>query len=135
MASRYRSGVTVDEPSAVVHSILEALQAAAETHEADAFLDLLTEDAVLVGTAAANLDRPAVETYLQAVAGADGTVRWRFDTVQVVDARPDAVTFVAVGTVGWDGGEEPNRFRLTGLIVREAVRWRLRLFHGSVPQE
>jgi len=123
-----------DDPLAVAHSILGAIQAAAEAHDAEALLGLFTEDAVLVGTVAANLDRPAVEAYLHAVVGQDDTIRWNYETVQVVDSSNDTLTFVGVGLVGWDEDDETDRFRLTCLVVRESAGWRIRLFHGSVPQ-
>ena len=131
----YPPRVSDESPLAVAQSLLEQLQRAVETHELGVVLDLLTADAVVLGTAAENLERPEIEAYLGAVVAEQATITWHYDTVRVVDARPDAVTFVALGSVGWDDDEdERDPFRLTCLAVRDAGRWRLRLFHGSVPQ-
>ena len=123
-----------DAPLDVARSVLEELQDAFATHDLAVVLDLLTADAVVVGTAAANLDRPELEAYLGAIVDEEATIEWHYDTVRVVDARSDAVTFVALGNVGWDDEDERDAFRLTALAVRDSGRWRLRLFHGSVPQ-
>ena len=125
--------MTAETPEAVARSILAAIQAAADAHDPAALLDLLTDDAVLVGTAAANLERPAVEAYVEGVFSLDETIRWSYDEIRVVDARQGAVTFVAIGSVGLSD-EAPEAFRLTCLAVQAAGHWRLRLFHGSVPQ-
>ena len=123
-----------DDAQAVARSLLESIQAAASAHDKAALLDLFTDDGMLLGTAAANLDRDAVERYVDLVLGIDETITWIYDDVRVVDAREGAVTFVGIGTAGFDDGDEPDPFRLTCLAVLDGERWRLRLFHGSVPQ-
>lgn len=99
-------------------------------------LALFTEDAALLGTAAANLDREAVSDYLALVLDQTGYVRWDWEEVAVVDSRAGAVTFVALGSVRMEDdpdNDAPAPIRLTCLMVEESERWRLRLFHGSIP--
>jgi len=120
-----------------VRALLEDLQAAVRAKDLAATLELFTEDAALLGTAAANLDRTAVTGYLARVFDQPGYVLWDWRTVSVVDARPGALTFVALGVVslaGDPGGRASDPVRLTCLAVDDGERWRLRVFHGSVPQ-
>ena len=120
-----------------VRSLLSDLQRAVRAKDHAAVLDLFTEDAALLGTAAANLDREAVSSYVARVFDQTGYVHWEWDTVTVLDARPGAVTFVALGTVSLAGDPDDDSrdpIRLTCLAVEDGERWRLRLFHGSVPQ-
>jgi uncharacterized protein (TIGR02246 family) len=119
-----------------VHELLDDLQSAVRAKDHAAVLDLFTEDAVLLGTAAANLDRDAMSGYLARVFDQTGYVHWEWDTVAVLDARPGAVTFVALGTVSVAGDPveaSSDPVRLTCLAIEDDDRWRLRLFHGSVP--
>ena len=119
----------------LAQGILNDLQSAATAHDLPAMLDLLTEDIVLLGSAAASLDRDAATAYVEQVLAYEYPLLWEFETVRVIDSRPEAVTFVALGSVGFDGPDEPrDPFRLTCLAVDEGDRWRLRHFHGSVPQ-
>ena len=115
-------------------ALLDDLQAAATAQDVARTLDLFTEDAVLLGTAAANLDRHEISSYLARVFDQPHGIRWEFEVVRVVDSRPGVVTFVALGTVGFDGPDESrDPFRLTCLAVDDGDRWRLRHFHGSIP--
>jgi uncharacterized protein (TIGR02246 family) len=118
-------------------TLLASLQAAVRDKDAAATLAHFTHDATLVGTAAANLDRPAIEGYVETVFAQSGYVHWEWDMVTVVDERPGAFTFLALGTVGLDDGSPDaprDAFRLTCLAVDETDAWRIRVFHGSVPQ-
>jgi uncharacterized protein (TIGR02246 family) len=120
----------VDRPQ----TLLGELQAAAAGQDLPRMLDLFTSDAVVLGTAAANLDRTSIEEYIARLFEHPYVVGWDFETVKVVDSREGAITFVALGTVGFVGSGEPREaFRLTCLAVDDGDRWRLRLFHGSIP--
>jgi ketosteroid isomerase-like protein len=129
-----------DTPLMAARNVLDDLQRAAVARDHAAALGLMTDDIVLFGTAGANLDRPSASEYLRLVFDQEGVIRWDWKTVQVVDARAGAVTFVALGTVGFhDGGQEQGEaervpIRLSALIVDEGDRWRLRHFHGSTPE-
>ncbi len=120
----------------LVAGMLAELQDAVRTNDHATALDLFTEDAALLGTAAANLGREAVGHYLTLVLDQTGHVRWDWEEVSVLDSRPGAITFVALGSVRIEGDPEadpPSPIRLTCLLVEEPDRWRLRLFHGSLP--
>lgn len=123
-------------PAAIVHQLLGDLQRAVSGKDHDAALELFTQDAALIGSAAANLTRDATSAYLARVLDQTGHLRWDWDEVVVVDSREDAITFVALGTVRLEGDpadDGPRPIRLTCLAVREQESWRLRLFHGSIP--
>jgi len=126
--------VTDAEAEEQALALLSDLQAAAEHQDLARMLDLLTADAVLLGSGAANMDHSAIEAYLARLFEAPYVVRWDFETVHVLDSRESAITFVALGTVGFEGSGDPrDAFRLTCLAVDDGDRWRLRLFHGSIP--
>ena len=120
----------------LVRNLLHDLQGAVRAKDHRAALGLFTEDAALLGTAAASLDRDAVSSYLMRVFNQTGYVSWEWETISVLDARPGAITFVALGTVAMEGvpdDDSRDPIRLTCLAVEERDRWRLRLFHGSIP--
>jgi uncharacterized protein (TIGR02246 family) len=128
--------VTESDAPALVRHLLDDLQDAVRVKDVAATLDLFTEDAALLGTAGHGLDRDAVSDYLMRVFDQTGYVSWDWQTVSVLDARPGAVTFVALGTVAIAGDpdvDSSDPIRLTCLAVEDSERWRIRLFHGSVP--
>jgi uncharacterized protein (TIGR02246 family) len=128
--------VTDSDALDLVHDLLDDLQGVVRAKDLAAALGLFTEDAALLGTAAASLDRDAVSRYLMRVFDQTGYVSWEWETISVLDARPGAITFVALGTVAMEDDpddESSDPIRLTCLAVEEGERWRLRLFHGSVP--
>ena len=129
--------MTDTDSSDLVRTLLEDLQRAVRRKDHETALDLFTEDAALLGTAAANLDRDAVSRYLAQVFEQTGYVRWSWAEISVLDSRPGAITFVALGFVRMEGDPQDdsvNPIRLTCLAVEERERWRLRLFHGSIPE-
>lgn len=94
---------------------------------------------VQFGTAAANLDRAQTMAYLELVVVQEGTIRWEWEHVLPLLDKPDLLVFAVIGTVGFDDGQgRPvggrDDFRLTCVAVAQDGRWRLRHFHGSVPQ-
>ena len=123
----------------IAHRLLEELQEAVTAKDVDRLLALFSDDPVLFGTTAANLDRQQTRRYLEMVVDQDGFIRWDFQDVVTLVSSPGLVSFAAVGTVGFDDatGRATGRrdaFRLTCVAVEEGDRWRLRHFHGSVPQ-
>jgi uncharacterized protein (TIGR02246 family) len=114
-------------------ALLSQLQSAATAQDLAGMLDLFTEDAVVLGTSAANLDRRELTAYVTALFELPHCIHWDFEMIRVVDSRVGALTFVALGTVGLDGPDESrDQFRLTCLAVDDGDRWRLRHFHGSI---
>ena len=120
--------------------ILAELQDAVAAKDHDRLARLMADDVVLFGTAAANLDRDQTLAYLARVLAQEGTIRWEWDCVAPLVTAPDLLAFAAVGTVGLDdadGRAEGARdtIRLSCVAVEENGRWRLRHFHGSVPEQ
>jgi uncharacterized protein (TIGR02246 family) len=125
------------DPQMIARELLAALQDASRDGDLELAKALFTGDAALFGTAAESFGREQVGLYLEQVFAEDGYVRWDWETVRTLDCRPGAITFVALGTVGFDGpGADEERFpiRLTCLAVEIGGRWLLRHFHGSIPQ-
>jgi hypothetical protein len=95
---------------------------------------------VLFGTAAANLDRTQTDAYVARVIAQEGILRWGWDQVVPVLDEPGVLAFAVVGTVGFEDAQgqlvgERDAFRLTCVAVLREGHWRLRHFHGSVPQQ
>ena len=124
---------------ATIHSILGELQDGVAAKDLDALAALLDDDIVLFGTSAANVDRHDAMAYLAGVLAQEGTVRWTWDNVLPLVDESHLLIFAVVGTVGFDDTDgrphgQRHPFRLTAVAVHHDGRWRLRHFHGSVPQ-
>ncbi len=129
-------GVMPTSADTMVRDLLRELQGAVRDKDHAEALDLFTEDAALLGTSANNLSRSDVSGYVTKLFSAVGYLRWDWTTVSALDVRPGAVTFVALGSVGFEGDPQDDSrdpIRLTCLAVDDGDRWRLRLFHGSTP--
>lgn len=119
--------------------LLAELQHAVAAKDLDRLSRLFDDEVVLFGTAAANLDRAETVAYLARVVGAGEIIRWAWDRVTVLVTRPGLLTFAVVGSV-WleDDMARPvgdrTAFRLTCVALEQHGRWRLRHFHGSVPE-
>ena len=123
----------------LARQLLQELQAAVASKDLAAVLALFDEDAVVFGTAAANVGAEEVRAYLTRVVEQDGTLRWEWDHIVPLLSDPTALAFAVIGTVGFDDEagaavEDRDPFRLTCVAVQSEGRWRLRHFHGSVPQ-
>ena len=104
--------------------------------DSDELSRILDDDITIFGTASANVDSAQSLAYLGNVLAQPVTIRWEWRQVLPLAAQDDVLCFAVVGTVGWDGAPDAERdpFRLTCVAVRDGERWRLRHFHGSVPQ-
>lgn len=116
------------------------LQDAVSAKDHAALSSLFDDEIVLVGTAAANMNRHETISYLAQVVAQEGTIRWTWDTVVPLVDEPGLLVFVVVGTVGMvDSAGRPDgqrdEFRLTGVAVERDAGWRLSHFHGSVPEK
>lgn len=123
----------------IARGILAELQDGFVAHDLDAVTSLLDDDAVVFGTAASNLDGEQSRDYIARMIARDGTVRWSWDQVVPVLFETTVVSFAVVGSVGFEDAQgralgERQPFRLTGVAVLREGRWRLKHFHGSVPQ-
>jgi ketosteroid isomerase-like protein len=123
---------------ATIHSILDELQEGVAAQDLDSLAALLDDDIVLFGTAAANVDRHEAITYLARVIAQQGTVRWAWDEVLPLVDGSHLLVFAVLGSVGFEDADgcpvgQRNPFRMTAVAVHRDGRWRLRHFHGSVP--
>lgn len=123
----------------VARSILDRLQRAFVSKDPVRVAELLDDEVVLFGTAAESVDRAQSSDYVARVLSLDGTLRWGWDQVIPVLHEADVIAFAVVGTVGFDDVQgqpdgERDAFRLTCVAVSREGCWRLRHFHGSVPQ-
>jgi uncharacterized protein (TIGR02246 family) len=116
-------------------AVLRTLQELIDARDLDGLLELFAEGSVLIGTSGDGRDRVGVRRYVEAVVGHPGELRWEWMEVIPFHRTEDAVGFAAFGDVVLaEGGSELREpIRMTGLAVREAGRWRLRQFHGSIP--
>jgi hypothetical protein len=126
-------------PTPTAHVLLAALQDAVARKDERALGRLFDDEVVLFGTTAENLDRAQTEAYLARVLTQPGTLRWEWHQVVRLWESREVLAFAAVGTVGFD--DEQGRpdgprddFRLTCVAVSTWDGWRLRHFHGSVPE-
>jgi uncharacterized protein (TIGR02246 family) len=130
--------MTVSEQTA--RGILNELQDAVAAKDLDRLARLFTDDVVLFGTAAANLDRDETMAYLARIVAQEGIIKWDWDRVAVLVSAPALLCFAVLGTAWFEdavGKPDGDRdvFRLTGVAVKQGRNWRLRHFHGSVPQQ
>ena len=128
------------EQEQIARGILHALQEAFLGHDLAGVSRLLDDEVVLFGTAAVNLDRAETDDYIARVMDQEGTLRWGWDRVVPVHGGPGVLAFAVVGTVGFDDAQgrqvgERDAFRLTCVAVQRDGVWRLRHFHGSIPQQ
>lgn len=127
-------------PEQTARGILNELQEAVAAKNLDRLARLFAADVVLFGTAAANLDRDETIAYLARIVAQDGIIKWQWDRVAILVSAPALLCFAVLGTVGFEEaagtpGADRDVFRLTCVAVEQGGRWRLRHFHGSVPQE
>jgi uncharacterized protein (TIGR02246 family) len=126
-----------NEAETVARRLLTELQDAVSARELEALSALFDEEATLFGTGSENLDREQTLAYLRQVVAQPGTIQWEWAHVQSLVADDNVCCFAVVGTVGMNdwSPEQRQPFRLTCVAVRDGARWRLRHFHGSVPQQ
>ena len=123
----------------VARGILAELQDGFVAHDLVAVTALLDDEAVVFGAAGEGLDGEGSRAYVAGMLARDGTVRWSWDRVLRVLFEPTILAFGVIGSVGFEdaqgqtlGVRQP--FRLTCVAVLRDGKWRLRHFHGSVPQ-
>jgi len=123
----------------VARSILAELQDGFAVHDLAAVTRLLDDEVVVFGAAGEGLDTEQSRDYVARMIAQDGTVRWEWDRVVPLLFEMSILAFAVRGTVGFEdaqgvtlGARQP--FRLTCVAVVRDGKWRLRHFHGSVPQ-
>jgi SnoaL-like domain len=123
----------------VAQGILAELQDGFAARDLAAVTRLLDDEVVVFGTAAENLDVEQSRDYIARMMAQDGVVRWGWDRVVPLLFETTVLAFAVVGTVGFQDAQgrvlgARHAFRLTCLAVLLDGKWRLRHFHGSVPQ-
>lgn len=90
---------------------------------------------MVFGTSRANFGSEETSDYFRLVVEAT-TVRWHFDRWAVVHEGEAHLLVAAEGQVESDDGTGPERsdFRLTLWLVQQDGDWKIRHFHGSVPE-
>jgi ketosteroid isomerase-like protein len=118
--------------SADAQQILSDLQAKVSARDLQALIELFEEPAVLIGTAGDGRTREARDAYLEAVTTQTGAVQWDWRETVLFYESDDALGFAAFGDVVTEELRAP--IRGTFFAVRANGGWRLRQFHGSIPQ-
>lgn len=128
--------MTPADDEALAFRLLADLQAAMTTRDLDAVVQVFDAELVVFGTAASNVDPEESVAYLKQVLAQPSAIRWAWDDVKPIARDGNVFCFAAVGTVGFDrdSDEERQAFRLTCAAVQDGSGWRIRHFHGSVPQ-
>ena len=116
--------------------ILNDLQEKVTARDLPALLEFFEDPAVLIGTAGDGRTPQAREAYLEAVTTQPGAVRWDWRETVLFFESEDALGFAAFGDVVLvdDTQELRAPIRGTFFAVRANGGWRLRQFHGSIPQ-
>ena len=128
-----RDPARVNAAERTAREVLAELQDCVAAKDLGGLGQLMDDDVALFGTASANLDRDHTMAYLRRVLAQQGVIRWEWDRIRSLVSEPDFLCFAAVGTVGLEG-DDRQPFRLTCVAVADEGRWRLRHFHGSVPE-
>jgi uncharacterized protein (TIGR02246 family) len=120
----------------VVAMLQHGVDTAIAEHDPAPVLACFTDDPVLVGTSRYNRGAEAAHVYLQALATGTTTLRWHLGRCDVFLDTDDLIGFGAEGEVEWadDDGAGRDPFRLTIVAERSGDRWRVRHFHGSLPE-
>jgi ketosteroid isomerase-like protein len=121
----------------IARELLAELQDAVVARDVDWLSQIFDDDVALFGTGGENLDREQSLQYLRRVVALDDVIRWDWTRVRPLTSGSGVVSFAVVGTVGFEGWSDEQRqaFRLTCVAVNDGTRWRLRHFHGSVPEQ
>ena len=122
--------------SADAQLILDELQARVTARDLPGLLQFFEDPAVLIVAAGDGRTPQAREEYLKAIATMPAAVRWDWRETVLFYRAEDALGFAAFGDVVLVSGDEEERSPLRGTFfaVRTDGSWRLRQFHGSMPQ-
>jgi uncharacterized protein (TIGR02246 family) len=121
--------------SRIARAVLDRLEEAIAAKDMARVEALCTDDVVLFGTSATNVDGEASRRYLAHVVEANATLRWFLDPIVVVHHDDRRLLVAGVGEAEFDEGDGPQRvrFRLSLSLVRAGEAWRIAHFHGSMP--
>ena len=116
--------------------ILDEFQEKVSARDLSALLELFEDPAVLIGMAGDGRTRDGRRDYLTAITKQTAAVRWEWNETFMFYECDSALGFAAFGEVVLADEDQEARapFRGTFFAVRVSDRWRLRQFHGSIPQ-
>lgn len=125
------------ESSDDARAVLEALQSAVDTRDADVLVALFDEPAVLIGAAGDGRDRAGLRRYLTAVATQPGSLRWEWSEIVPFHRSDSSLGFTAFGEVVLSDESDEQRapIRATVIAVETGEGWKIRHFHGSIPSD
>ena len=116
--------------------ILDELQAKVSARDLSALLEFFEDPAVLIGIAGDGRTRDGRREYLTAITTQPANVRWDWNETVMFYECDSALGFAAFGefVLADEGREVRAPIRGTFFAVRASDGWRLRQFHGSIPQ-
>ena len=116
--------------------ILDELQEKVSARDLSALLEFFEDPAVLIGTAGDGRTRDGRRDYLTAVTTQTAAVRWDWNETVMFYECDSALGFAAFGEVVLADEAQELRAPIRGTFfaVRASGGWRLRQFHGSIPQ-
>jgi uncharacterized protein (TIGR02246 family) len=116
--------------------ILGELQAKVTARDLAGLLEFFEDPAVLIGTAGDGRTSDSRREYLTAMTTQPAAVGWDWHETALFYESEDALGFAAFGDVVLTHATAEFRapIRATFLAVQVDGGWRLRQFHGSIPQ-
>lgn len=120
---------------AIARSFLDRLEAAIAARDLASLRELCTEDVALFGTARVNFGTEEATDYLRLVIE-QNTIRWFLDRWSVLHHDEEHLLVAAAGRVQSNDGAEAEDldFRLSLWLVQQQGQWRMKHFHGSIPE-
>jgi ketosteroid isomerase-like protein len=116
--------------------ILDELQEKVSARDLSALLEFFEDPAILIGTAGDGRTRDGRRDYLNALTTQTAAVRWDWNETVMFYECDGALGFAAFGEVVLTDEAQELRAPIRGTFfaVRASDGWRLRQFHGSIPQ-
>lgn len=116
--------------------ILDELQEKVSARDLPGLLELFEDPAVLIGAAGDGRTRDGRRAYLTAITAQTAAVRWDWDETTMFYEGDSALGFAAFGEIVLTDQHQEVRapIRATFFAARTSDGWRLRQFHGSLPQ-
>lgn len=124
--------------AAAVRDVLQRFDDALERNDVEGALDLCTEDVVFIGSGEGEqaVGRKAIVEMAMRLADRASDTQFRVaDATFDIDVQGDVALFTSFGTAHLRSQRalREGPYRLTGVLVRRAGTWKLRVHHGSEP--
>jgi ketosteroid isomerase-like protein len=120
---------------AIARSFLDRLEAAIAARDLASLKEFCTDNVALFGTARANFGLEETSDYLRLVTE-QNTIRWFLDRWSVLHHDDGHLLVAAAGRVESNDGSETEdlAFRLSLWLMQQQGEWRMKHFHGSIPE-